>query len=295
MPNDPTKNSTNDLQIDIKTLSPRSRAIYSTIVEPITEGFKETELAKQLGRTPSWVSERLSELKQEIYLQNGIFPPLSEAEYASLKDSIRVHGVKHPVLLDEELAIIDGRHRIKACIELGITCNHIVVGGLTADEKAELEVCLNAARRHLTRQQKRKLAEYELVRDPARSNRRIAAITSTHPDTVAAIRAEMGEASRRWKEQGLPPPEAPPNPTLFDPPTDDIVLTPQPEPVVYVVNVQPERRTDTLGRKQPAKRNRVRPIPRPRMVCAVEAPFDVAAGVVVEVWKVEGGFEMRQA
>jgi hypothetical protein len=277
-------------------MSPRSRAIYSTIVEPITDGWKETELAKQLGRTPSWVSERLSELKQEIYLQNGIFPPLTEHDYATLKDSIRIHGVRQPVLLTSDLRIIDGRHRIKACLELGVTCTYLVVGCLTDSDRAELEIVLNAARRHLTRQQKRKLAEYELVRDPNRSNRRIAAITGIHADTVNAIRAEMAQAAQRWKELGLAPAEAPPNPSLFDEPADDDVtenryVVDNP-PQTYTVNVAPPTRQDTLGRRQPAKRLRVRPIPQPKMVSApIECP---CCEEPVEVWRTKDVYELRQ-
>lgn len=288
------KNSTTELLIDIKSLTPRSRAIYSTIVEPITQGWKETELAKQLGRTPSWVSERLNELKQEVYLQNGIFPPLSEADYQALKDSIRVHGVRVPVILDEELRIIDGRHRIKAAIELGLRPLYLLIGGLTDGERAELEIVLNAARRHLTRQQKRKLAEYELVRDPARSNRRIAAICGIHPDTVTAIRSEMVDASLSWRRQGLPAAEAPPIPTLFDEHLDDVTETGYVAlhpPLTYTVDVAPLIHIDTLGRKQPAKRIRVPAIPVAKMVDAhVLCP---CCSELLQLWRLGEAYELR--
>ena len=201
--------------LDISKLSPRSRATLIRIQDPILDGWKETELAAKLGRTPSWVSERLSELRTEILLQNGGFPPLTDAEDASLRESIRRNGVMLPVLVDEDLNLIDGRNRLRLSHDLGVPCPYWILYDLTTEEKREIAVALNAARRQLTRQQKRKLIEHELMHDGTRSDRRIAAICGVSHTTVGAVRHEITESAQRWRELELPLGDAPPWLTAF--------------------------------------------------------------------------------
>jgi ParB-like chromosome segregation protein Spo0J len=47
-------------------------------------------------------------------------PPLSADEFASLKQDIRDRGIMVAVEYDQDGAIIDGYHRVRACQELGI-------------------------------------------------------------------------------------------------------------------------------------------------------------------------------
>lgn len=234
------------------------------------DGWKETELASKLGRTPSWVSERLSELRTEILLQNGILPPLTDAEYAALRDSIRRQGVLLPVLVDENVELIDGRHRLRITDELNLPCPFWIVTGLTAEEKREIAVVLTASRRQLTRQQRRKLVEHELMHDGERSDRRIAAICGVSHPTVATVRTEIRAAAERWRELELPmndAPHAPPPSPNYDvesstAPIWSRIPTFTTAPVAAVplttdLRGQPadERRIDTLGRRQPARRS----------------------------------------
>lgn len=233
------------------TLSPRSRAILIRIVQPMSEGWKETELAERLGRTPSWVSERLSELKQEILLQNGVFPPLSDNEFAALRADIEHRGVLMPVIVDEDLRIIDGRHRLLIAEELGINCPYVIVDDLTEDEKHEVSIALNAARRQMNRLQRRKLIEFELMRDPRRSDRRIGAICGVHNVTVASVRSEIGEAEEALRATLAPAePEDGEEPALLT----NLVSSPAP-------TVAPPVRIDARGAQRPA--------PAPRLQAAV--------------------------
>lgn len=250
------------------------------------DGYKETELAQQLGRTPSWVSERLSELRQEIQLQNGLLPPLTDPEYQALVDSIRVYGVRHAVLLGEHIPLVDGRHRLLACTELQIDCPAVWLEGLTQPEEEELAIALNATRRHLNRQQKRKLVEYELMRDSNRSDRRIASVCGVTGPTVAQIRQTLQEAAGQWNQQGLPRDLAPQKPS--DSPADEdvqktVVAERQHEPELHTgqnepTATPPEHREDTLGRQQPARRERTRqrpgPTPRPpKPLAQLDCPY----------------------
>src|SRR3972149_8173567 len=49
-----------------------------------------------------------------------LLPKMSDEEFAELKESIRVEGQHYPIIANENLEILDGHHRYKACIELGI-------------------------------------------------------------------------------------------------------------------------------------------------------------------------------
>jgi len=76
----------------------------------------------------------------------GIFPEMLPEEFASLKASIEANGQRVPIYTHEGL-IVDGRHRYRACIELGIEprCEEWDgVGSL-----CEFVRILNAERRHL--------------------------------------------------------------------------------------------------------------------------------------------------
>ena len=77
--------------------------------------------------------------------------PLSDAEYAALKNSIEEHGVLVPIELDEKGRVLDGHHRQRACRELGVKDYPTFVrAGLSEAEKRAHILTLNADRRHLT-------------------------------------------------------------------------------------------------------------------------------------------------
>jgi hypothetical protein len=76
-------------------------------------------------------------------------PRLSTEEHRALRDDIEKHGQLVPVLVDEQGYIIDGRHRMLACRELGIDVKTDLFTGTTAEKRA-LSNSLNYRRRHLT-------------------------------------------------------------------------------------------------------------------------------------------------
>ena len=47
------------------------------------------------------------------------FPPLSPAQYSRLLASIIAHGLIHPIVIWRG-QVIDGLHRLKACLEAGV-------------------------------------------------------------------------------------------------------------------------------------------------------------------------------
>ena len=49
-----------------------------------------------------------------------LLPKMSEEEFAELKASIQTEGQHYPIIVNEDLEVLDGHHRFRACIELGI-------------------------------------------------------------------------------------------------------------------------------------------------------------------------------
>lgn len=85
-----------------------------------------------------------------------IFPPMEATAFAALVEDIAQHGQKEPILvLDGQ--VIDGRHRVRACEQLGI---EPWVRELEAKDgnPLSLVISLNLHRRHLTESQRATIA-----------------------------------------------------------------------------------------------------------------------------------------
>jgi ParB-like chromosome segregation protein Spo0J len=78
-----------------------------------------------------------------------IFPRMSREDFAKLKEDIRVNGLRSPIMFWRG-QLIDGRHRIEACEELGIGWDNFAEEvGADRDPVTEA-LSLNLHRRHLT-------------------------------------------------------------------------------------------------------------------------------------------------
>lgn len=117
------------------------------------------------------------------------FPTMNDKDFSALVDDIKAHGQREPIVVFQG-AILDGRHRAKACALLGIEPTYRTFDG---DEAAAalLAKSLNVHRRHLTREQRRSLIEAELKRDPSQSDRVIAEKVGVHNETVGAARRAL--------------------------------------------------------------------------------------------------------
>ncbi len=256
-------------KLEATALSPRDQATLELIGLPLSEGWKEKELAAALGRPSSWVSEQLSNLRDAISLQQGIFPALSESEQTALTDSIAEHGVLEPVHVHydgERLEILDGNHRcrIAANLLLSNTIRYILHRDLNKIERSGLEYTLNATRRQLDRRAKRKLVEEQLNLDATRSDRQIAAICGVHHETVGDVRRDLSD---QWEQWNAPAEDSSELATIRIPENDH---TNHPAPATSVavtatatqVNnpaqttpFTPTHRIDSSGRSQPVKRD----------------------------------------
>ncbi len=49
-----------------------------------------------------------------------LLPQMSSEEFAELKASIQTEGQHYAIIVNEDLEVLDGHHRYRACLELGI-------------------------------------------------------------------------------------------------------------------------------------------------------------------------------
>ncbi|XHH09361.1 MAG: ParB N-terminal domain-containing protein [Candidatus Bathyarchaeia archaeon] len=49
-----------------------------------------------------------------------MLPTMTQEEFEQLKESIRTEGQHYPIIANEELEVLDGHHRFRACTELGL-------------------------------------------------------------------------------------------------------------------------------------------------------------------------------
>lgn len=148
-----------------------------------------------------------------------VMRPLPPEKYEALKADIMARWmVLVPVIKDEKGDIIDGYHRVQVCDDIGLRDYPVhVVFGLSEVEKRTLARVLNAQRRQLSTEEKRECIEGQLRDTPEKSNREIASMFGFDHKTVQDVR------------EGL-------------------------EGRGEIPHV--ETRTDSLGRKQPAKKTR---------------------------------------
>src|SRR5262245_51301567 len=84
------------------------------------------------------------------YMQHAIsaaFPAMRETAFAALLENIKAHGQRVPITLYEG-QVLDGWHRYRACLELGIEPATVEFTG-TIEEAAAFAFSSNARRRHL--------------------------------------------------------------------------------------------------------------------------------------------------
>lgn len=153
-----------------------------------------------------------------------LLPPLSDDDFAALKDDIAQHGVKVPVEYDEAGNILDGHHRVAICEMLGLKdWPRFVRRGLSEDEKRAFARSLNLARRHMSNGQKQTVIKAQLKDTPKLSARAIAEKLGVDHKTVSAARRRLvdgGEIPHHAEivgKDGVAQPAAKPIRTMFFP------------------------------------------------------------------------------
>ena len=126
----------------------------------------------------------------EVHPAAELFPMMSDEEYAGLVDDIHQHGQREKIVMWQG-QLLDGRNRLKACIELDIEPE---VSELPEDADPVAFVCsLNVHRRHLTTGQRASIAA-QLCNIPSHGDRRS---ESFRAQICAQKAAEMMNVSER--------------------------------------------------------------------------------------------------
>lgn len=85
------------------------------------------------------------------------FPMIEGDAFVALREDIRAHGVRQPIVLaSSELVLVDGRNRLRACVELGI--DPPVIRLDEDEDEVEFVISTNLHRRHLTESQRAMIA-----------------------------------------------------------------------------------------------------------------------------------------
>jgi ParB-like chromosome segregation protein Spo0J len=176
-------------EVDWSQLSERARWALDNVIPLQAEGDKLPAIAKELGVDVADVAAArdLLEAEAQALADRIVLPQLTEEEYEALKESIATFGQIYPILLGSDAKIVDGRNRDKACRELKLEPKTVMLD-LPADQLQSLALAVNVARRHLTAGARRGIARAELLRDPSRSDRAIAAAAGVDGKTVATLR-----------------------------------------------------------------------------------------------------------
>ena len=121
-----------------------------------------------------------------------LLDPLSPEDFAALEADILERGVMIPIEFDEDGNVIDGHHRKMICDKHGIAdYPSIIRKGWSEQDKRTHSRRMNLARRHLTREQRRKLIEQELREAPESSNRKIGSSLGVDHKTVGTVRGDL--------------------------------------------------------------------------------------------------------
>ncbi len=137
------------------------------------------------SKTADWRTLRPHPLADEL-------PAMSELEYEALKQDIGRNGLRQPIVLFEG-RILDGRHRHRACVELGIDlrpASFEEFRGTEADARRRV-ASANLMRRHLSKSQKAMFAVMAgLVAPPAVQGKRRK--YGTGRDSIMRVGKEYG-------------------------------------------------------------------------------------------------------
>ena len=117
-------------------------------------------------------------------------PKMSAEAFDALKADIEKNGQIDPIWVKAG-EIIDGRHRYRACRELGIECKTHEYEGSDIET---FVISVNVSRRHLSSIQKAWFIKRILALHPEHSNRAIAVVVGVDDKTVGAVRRRSSSA-----------------------------------------------------------------------------------------------------
>lgn len=166
--------------------------------------------------------------------------PLTESERTALKKEIKARGVIVPIVVDEDGGIIDGINRATLAAEVGLVGIPTVVRrDMSLQQKRDLALALNDARRHLTPADRKKVKEQrkDRVAEKRGQGKTLEAIAQEEGVSHVQIINDLKDVE---KEQAV---------------CNDLQTAPTPPPA-------PERVTGKDGKSYPARKPRKEKVPQ---------------------------------
>lgn len=99
------------------------------------------------------ITVKISDLKENNTFSE-LVPEMTTHEYDDLVNSIRKQGVRQPIHILSDKTVLDGRHRVRACKEIGVKEIQALSHELTEDEAIRFVTDTAVERRNLTSAQK---------------------------------------------------------------------------------------------------------------------------------------------
>jgi len=99
------------------------------------------------------ITVKISDLKENKTFSE-LVPEMTRTEYDDLVSSIRKSGVQQPIHILKDKSILDGRHRVRACKEIGIKEIQALVNEFNENQAIEFVRDTAIQRRNLTSSQK---------------------------------------------------------------------------------------------------------------------------------------------
>jgi hypothetical protein len=134
-------------------------------IERVLGGLTDAELTRLADRAeraepdvgPDYVwagRRRYATPFHKLHLDAGTDLDIRGEEWRFFVRSIRRHGQRQPVFIDEHDNVIDGRQRLRACAELGLTPKVEVKAGLSYEEAEDIFCACNFCRKSYTPRQR---------------------------------------------------------------------------------------------------------------------------------------------
>ena len=122
-----------------------------------------------------------------------LLPQMSPEEFNQLKLSIQTEGQHYPIIVNEDLEVLDGHHRFRACTELGVEPDFEVrkFDDKLLEKKFVIEA--NLRRRHLNNFQLVELAVPLLEIEKALAKKRQPKTDKTVKDSTVEMTPEEDE------------------------------------------------------------------------------------------------------
>lgn len=171
------------------------------------------------------ITVKISDLKENNTFSE-LVPEMTTHEYDDLVNSIRKQGVRQPIHILSDKTVLDGRHRVRACKEIGIKEIQALSHGLTEDEAIKFVTDTAVERRNLTKEQKvdiilksevliKEIEDEAKKRiksgkstpgpigpkvDKGRTNEKIAELAGTSKNTVTRMKKVKREDPEKYQE-----------------------------------------------------------------------------------------------